>query len=177
MRTYFLMNNSLESIAWTKFSLKIDNNILKQLITRVIIVNSLFELSDMMYNTIVSPCGTSKLYEGVKIIKIGYIKRGKLYFVKSWEVNFPPKELIDELTNTTFIIKIEYLIKGKKRRKLQSDIYKVHISLCRSYINFHIRHVQGLLRTSFEEVFNVFKANFLKNLRSIIHHKLKSSQY
>jgi len=170
------MDNPLEGLAWVRFSLKVDSNILKQSIIKIVIVSSLFELSGMTYNTMISPCGVPKLYEGTKIIRVGYMKGDKLRFVESWEAGFPPKELVDELADVTFVIKVDYLIKGKERRKLQSDVYKVHINVYKNYINFYIRHIQGLLRTSFEEVFNIFRANFLKNLRTTIHRKLKGTQ-
>lgn len=168
---YFLMSSPLENLAWVKFSLKVNDDILKQLITKTAIVSSLLELSGTMYKTMISPCGSLKLREGTKVIRVGYTKGTRLYFVKKWEADLPPKELIEKLTDTTFTIRIDYLIKGKKR--LRSDVYKVRIKIYKNYIDFYIRHISGLLRTSFEEIFSIFKTNFIRNLKDLMRRRLK----
>jgi len=166
------MSNSLERLTWIKFSLKVANNFFDQPIIRRAIIKSLFELSNLTYKTVVSPCGSLRLYEGTKIIKVGYVKGTKLHFVERWEASIPPEELVTNLMETTFTIKIEYLIKrGKSQRKLQSDVYNVRINIQRGSVDFYIKHVEGLLRTSFDEVFNMIKANFIRNLRTLLRRR------
>jgi len=44
-------------------------------------------------------------------------------------------------------------------------VYHIKVKVHEEGIEFHVRHVAGLMRMSFEEIFTMFKAIFIKNLK------------
>lgn len=157
-----------EGLAWVRYYLPLGGRPIPLAVLREAVLRSVLEMGGRTVDTVLSSCGSSGLRSGLKVTSISYSLGGEERPVESWEISLPPSELLDRVDEAVFTLRVDYYIsRGGRLRRLASDTYRVRVRCSEAGVEVWVRHVEGLLRTSFDEIFEMFRVSLMKNLRLV----------